>query len=309
VNGTDPDLNEHGVPSANPGSTDAHVHERGEHQGPAVSFETVRQRYPEPVARNAQWTMWGHDGGTPETSAYAIENGSLGLRGVYVPSAAGHGVGEWHWHLPGESEPVMVTPLKLPSSAPSASAAHTLPRIAAEARQKQVGAALAAAPWGGGLRWRADGDELYAFGPAGPEGPAAVFKDGLRPVGDQVVHVAAHVGERGARDSAWLTATRDLGWLRSQYATGDPAATASLDRYGWRYDIEPPGGVDVNQTLDLASPHPERREVLYPGGVDGRYIRGAQRLDKGRAVVPYLANPDFGKAGGGHGTAREGSEG
>jgi hypothetical protein len=191
---------------------------------------------------------------------------------------------------------VAVTPLRLPTSATAHHAAPA-PRLAAEAAGPLV-SALEAAPWSAGLHWRADDEELYVFAGAGAEHPAAVFADGLRPAGDQLVHVAAHVGDGQVSDSAWLTATRKIGWLRERAtAVGDAEAADLLGRYGWRYDIAAPGGVDVDATLDLAAPYPERAEVLYPGGVDGRHIRGAQRLDGGRAVGPYVTNPGFAEPG------------
>jgi hypothetical protein len=254
------------------------------------AFEAVRHQYPDALAHTGRWTMWGHDGDTPHTSAYAIENAALGLRGVFVPPAADGGIGAWHWQLPGQSGPVAVTPLRLPTSA-APGAATTPARFATEPAGPLV-PALEAAPWSAGLHWRADDEELYVFAGAGAEHPAVVFADGLRPPGGHLVHVAAHVGDEGAPDSAWLTATRKIGWLREQ-ATAAGDAAELLVRYGWRYDIAAPGGVDVDATLDLAAAHPERAEVLYPGGVDGRHIRGAQRLDAGRAVGPYVTNPGF----------------
>ncbi|KUN18369.1 hypothetical protein AQJ23_39765 [Streptomyces antibioticus] len=261
--------------------------------GPAEAFEAVRQQYPDALVHTGRWTMWGHDGDTPHTSAYAIENDALGLRGVFVPPAADRGVGAWHWQLPDHSQPVAVTPLRLPTSAAAHSAPSAPAPIAAGAATHLV-PAIEAVPWSAGLHWRADDEELYVFHGAGAEQPAAVFADGLRPAGDHLVHVAVHVADGGAPDSAWLTATRKIGWLRDRAAAaGDGTATELLARYGWRYDVAAPGGVDVNATLDLAAAHPERAEVLYPGGVDGRHIRGAQRLDAGRAVGPYVTNPGF----------------
>ncbi|MYT71725.1 MULTISPECIES: hypothetical protein [unclassified Streptomyces] len=269
------------------------------HTALSEAFEAVRQQFPEPLARTGRWTMWGHSGDAPRTSAYAIENGALGLRGLFVPPGADGSLGVWHWHLPGETRPVAVTPLKLPTSQMSptpARPAATPPRIAAEAAG-HLASALETAPWSAGLHWRTDADELYVFGPAGPEHAAAAFADGLRPAGDAPVHVAAHVSDDGVPDSAWLTATREIGWLRERATAGGAAATGLLDHYGWRYDIAAPGGVDVGATLDLAGPHPERAEVLFPGGVDSRYIRGAQRLEGGRPVGPYLTNPGFTEPG------------
>ncbi|MFB7493469.1 hypothetical protein ACFC09_01975 [Streptomyces sp. NPDC056161] len=293
--------------ASTPGVTEVSASPSGPaHPNPNEAFETVRQQHPEPLARTPRWTMWGHNGDTPHTSAYAIENGALGLRGSFVPPATDGGLGAWHWYLPGETAPVTVTPLTLPSSSPAPGAAPA-PRIAVAAGE-HIEDALRAAPWSGGLHWRGDdGEDLYVFGPAGADRPAAVFADGLRPAGDALVHVATHVSGRDVPDSAWVTATRKIGWLREQAAANTSATDELLGRYGWRYDIAAPGGVDADATLDLAGPHPERAEVLYPGGVDSRYIRGAQRLEGGRPVGRYLTNPGFVEPGA-HRTPTEGSD-
>jgi hypothetical protein len=193
---------------------------------------------------------------------------------------------------------VAVTPFVLPSGpagqAPDP-AAHPAPPVAPEDAREQVAAALESASWSTGLRRRGDEheDDLYVFGAWEPE---EVFGSGLRPCGDRLVHVLDHARDGGRPDSLWVTASRDIGWLRARIAAEEGAAGAEIaNRYGWRYDIAAPGGVDVNATLDVAAPHPRRREVLFPGGVDGRWIRGAQRLEQGRPAGPYTINPGFGR--------------
>jgi hypothetical protein len=292
------------VPNQEPAHTDVQV-PPGPAAGSSVDggstgggFADIRQQHPEPIARNTRWTMWGHSGPTAETSVYAVEFGALDLRGVYAPPAPGEGIGAWHWHVGDEAEPVAVTPLTLRSPGAPGEAAPLAgtgrPFVASEAAREPMGAALQAAPWNEGLRWRTDSEDLYVFGPSGDAAREAVFADGLRPSGDGLVHPVVHVRDSGDPGSAWVTASRDIGWLRGRAAGREGATdTAVLGRYGWRYDIAAPGGVDVNGTLDLAAPHPERREVLYPGGVDSRWIRGAQRLDGGRPVGPYMTNPGF----------------
>jgi hypothetical protein len=254
--------------------------------------------------------MWGHSGASPSTSAYAVEIPSLDLRGVYAVPAAGDGLGTWHWHVGDAAEPTAVTPLTLRSltsldrAEAGAIRQQRPPLAAADHTHPVVEAALAGHAWSAGLRWRSDGDDLYAFTAAGPHGTDGVFTTGLLPSGGLLPHVLAHVADGGAADSLWVTASRDIGRLRAgEGATGSDL----LERYGWRYDIAAPGGVDVNDTLDLAAPHPEWGEVLFPGGVDGRYVRGAQRLERGRPVGPYLTNPGFADAR--TGTATKGAAG
>ncbi|MBY8882307.1 scabin-related ADP-ribosyltransferase [Actinacidiphila acidipaludis] len=283
-----------------------------------AAFTAVRRAHPDPIAGNDRWTMWGRNGDTPHSSAYAVAFPALDLRGVYAPPASGDGLGTWHWYAGEDTRPVAVTPLTLRSPGGGGATADrpTATPVAPAATGRSATAALAAAPWSPGLRWRSGDEDLYVFSAAHAEGPDGVFARGLLPPGDHAVHPAAHaaggtdgVGDPdGAGGSVWLTASRDIGWLRGQAeAVGGEAVTGPLSRYGWRYDIAAPGGVDVNETLDLATPHPERREVLFPGGVDGRYVRGAQRLDRGRPVGPYVINPGFSERG--TGTTTKGTAG
>ena len=144
--------------------------------------------------------------------------------------------------------------------------------------------------WGTGLHPRTDDDESFVFGDRDPE---AVFRSGLAPSGEDPAHLPHQDGHAGAQDNRWLATTRDVGWLRT-HAEGEPAL---LDRYSWRYDIEAPDGEVVNGSPDSAAPRPESHEVLFRGGVAGRYIRGAQRLDGGRPVGAYRTNPGFFAAG------------
>ncbi|MGW1682266.1 scabin-related ADP-ribosyltransferase [Saccharopolyspora sp. NPDC002376] len=43
-----------------------------------------------------------------------------------------------------------------------------------------------------------------------------------------------------------------------------------------RYEVDAPGGVDVNRTLGPAGRYPAEREILFPGGVKRQYIMGAE---------------------------------
>lgn len=261
-------------------------------------FDAVVQRHPTPLGRNERWTLWGHDGDTPAGSVYAVDFPALDLRGVHVPPAsAADGAGHWHWYGDDPDAPVAVTPLSTgrPSTVPAGAGPGGVvrPVTVSAVEPGLVDHALAGASWADGLRWRTDADELHVFSAGDPRGPEGAFTVGLRPAGSQLVHIAAHVQDGGAADSLWVTATRDIGWLRRQAsATGNPVPGV-LDRHPWRYDIAAPGGADVNATLDIAAPHPERQEVLFPGGVPADRIRGAQRMDGGRPVGPYVTNPSF----------------
>ncbi|CAG6390573.1 hypothetical protein NMG29_09365 [Streptomyces cocklensis] len=262
----------------------------------AADFDAVVQQHPTPIARGERWTMWGHNGDTPSGSAYAVDFPDLNLRGVYAPPApAEDGLGHWHWHAGDADEPVAVTPLSLRSPDPATvgPTGTVRPQSVSALEPTLVDDALAAAPWADGLRWRTDAEDLYVFSAGDPRGSEGAFTVGLRPAGDRLVHVVAHAQDGGAADSLWVTATRDIGWLRRQASDAGSPVPGVLDRHPWRYDIAAPGGADVNASLDIAAPHPERQEVLFLGGVRADRIRGAQRMDAGRPVGPYVTNPGF----------------
>lgn len=67
----------------------------------------------------------------------------------------------------------------------------------------------------------------------------------------------------------------------------------------FRFRIRAPGGVDVNETLGDASPLPFQAEVAFPGGINPRFIEGAQPVTAGLlpfspvTVGDFIPNPNF----------------
>ncbi|WP_179892520.1 scabin-related ADP-ribosyltransferase [Streptomyces sp. rh34] len=133
---------------------------------------------------------------------------------------------------------------------------------------------------------------MYRFSPDGPE---RVFAEGLKPYGPEMVSVIDHVygGSALVPDTVFASTTANRNYVRDSARANPMGAPALFHRYRWRYDIDAPGGIDVNATLGLASPFPDQEEVLFPGGVGRRYIRGAQPMAYGVPVGPYVVNPHY----------------
>ncbi|MFE1879276.1 scabin-related ADP-ribosyltransferase [Streptomyces diastatochromogenes] len=78
-------------------------------------------------------------------------------------------------------------------------------------------------------------------------------------------------GTGGGQNSAHLSTSCEM-WVAQKFATYGAAKT------GWVYEIYAPGGIDVNATArrnGYQSPYLWNKEIDFPGGVDGRYIKGA----------------------------------
>ncbi|MEW2113724.1 hypothetical protein AB0945_00735 [Streptomyces sp. NPDC005474] len=236
-------------------------------------------------AATDRWTVWGVDG---DTKVLVAEIPGLGLRGTHVDggdrphagpfsSPAGeprHGQDPspaWNWYLPGEGAVASSHWRTAPLDAPHPVGPHPPVDPAVTAARRTDTTALPE-----GTRWRQDDDTLHVFSDLAPD---EVFRTGLLPGGDNPVHLLKHAVDPPA-DSAYLTAGRQTGHPRS--------ATAR-----WRYDLKVPGGIDLNATLDIASPFPDRHEVAFPGGVGPRFVRSAQRLADGTPDGTRHENPGF----------------
>jgi hypothetical protein len=266
------------------------------------------------VIQNERWSVWGQGAEDPEVRVFVAESEALGgLRGQYDagPPRAGQ-VGDsqgrlysegpaWNWYLPGGSAPVGSSrpesdvrselsqdpgaPVSVPSPHPVTDHPPVDPAITA-AQPEILGAGLPHQ-----MKWRSDGGDapLHKFSEKAPE---EVFRDGLRPKGGRLGHLLEHV-YRSPPDTAYVSTTRDRDYVHHS-ALNNPGAAASLHaRYRYRYDVVLPGGIDVNATLDIASPFPDQEEVVFPGGIHVRFIRGMQPLVNGSAIGEYVANPDF----------------
>ncbi|WP_221354057.1 lonely Cys domain-containing protein [Streptomyces beigongshangae] len=272
-----------------------------------------------PVAGSTdRHTVWGYGQDDPDLHVFVAEIPSLGLRGEYTsdgPSAGGvtdmagrvHFDGPaWNWYLPGRGlvassrlltepgtadprEPSPV-PVGWPATGPVSPTPPVDPAAVAADPAALTGATLPDA------LWRDHDGPLYRFSPDGPE---RVFSEGLKPYGSETVHLIDHVygGRSLVPDTVFASTTANRHYVRDSARANPLGAPALYRRYRWRYDLEVPGGIDVNATLGLASPFPDQEEVLFPGGVARRHIRGAQPMAGGVPAGPYVANPYFVPAG------------
>ncbi|MCW2943369.1 MAG: hypothetical protein JWR24_86, partial [Actinoallomurus sp.] len=276
-------------------------------------FAATVAEFPE-VVRNDRWTVWGQGAEEPDFRVFVAESPALGgLRGQYDPEGPKAGrvtdhTGRvydrgpaWNWYLPGgghllaSSRPATVVrsfetdALGVPISPPTLHPVSEVPAVdpsATAALRRLLDGGLPHA-----MRWRSEQGEapLYKFSDKAPE---AVFRDGLLPKGEQLVHLLDHV-YNSPPDTAYVSTSRSVHYLRDS-TYNDPGSAAALHgRYRWRYDVQVPGGIDVNATLDIASPFPDQQEVAFPGGIHPRYIVGAQPLVNGSPAGAYVHNPAF----------------
>ncbi len=270
-------------------------------------YEETLEAFPVAVATDRH-TVWGYGQDDPDFHVFVAEIPSLGLRGEYNsdgPSAGGvtdmagrvYSRGPaWDWYLPGRglvassrlltdegAEPV---PVGWPATGPVSPTPPVDPAVVAADPAALAGSTLPDA------LWRDHEGPLFRFSPDGPE---QVFREGLKPYGPEMVHLIDHVygGSALVPNTVFASATANRDYVRDSARANPMGADALHRRYRWRYDMEVPGGIDVNATLGLASPFPDQEEVLFPGGIDRRYIRGVQPMAYGMPVGPYVPNPYF----------------
>lgn len=130
---------------------------------------------------------------------------------------------------------------------------------------RSVASTAAAERW----QWRTDVNTLWRGDTR--ETVEEIFNTGFTPRGDQLTPLAEYIVKGGGQSSAHLSTSCEK-WVAQKFATYGSAKT------GWVYEIYAPGGIDVNATArlnDYNSPYLWNKEIDFPGGVKGRYIKGA----------------------------------
>ncbi|MEU9143913.1 hypothetical protein [Streptomyces sp. NPDC048349] len=136
----------------------------------------------------------------------------------------------------------------------------TTPSIA-----RPVASAAATERW----QWRTDVNALWRGDTR--ETVEEIFETGFTPRGEQVTPLAEYIVKGGGQNSAHLSTSCEK-WVAQKFATYGSAKT------GWVYEMYAPGGIDVNATArfnNYGSPYLWNKEIDFPGGVKGRYIKGA----------------------------------
>ncbi|MFI6690707.1 hypothetical protein ACIBLA_02875 [Streptomyces sp. NPDC050433] len=118
-------------------------------------------------------------------------------------------------------------------------------------------------------QWRDDTNTLWRGDTR--ENVEDLFDKGFTPRGEAMVPLAEYIVKGGGQNSAHLSTTCEK-WVAQKFATYGAAKT------GWVYEIDAPGGIDVNATAALnryESPYLWNKEVDFPGGIDGQFIKQA----------------------------------
>lgn len=118
-------------------------------------------------------------------------------------------------------------------------------------------------------QWRNDDNTLWRGDTR--ENVEDLFDEGFIPRGDTMVPLAEYIVKGGGQNSAHVSTTCEE-WVAQKFATYGAAKT------GWVYEIDAPGGIDVNATAAVnryESPYLWNKEIDFPGGIEGRYIKKA----------------------------------
>ena len=115
-------------------------------------------------------------------------------------------------------------------------------------------------------------------------GPGAMYHEGFVPKGNDL-DLGAHV-DYNSPQAAYVSTTTDVDYALENAADGD-----------WEYDIDAPGGVDVNATLEK-NQYSKESEIAYPGGIQPERIRGAWQIKRDPVTGEmtrgeYIPNPNY----------------
>ncbi|MDH6550344.1 putative T7SS-secreted protein [Streptomyces sp. SAI-041] len=117
--------------------------------------------------------------------------------------------------------------------------------------------------------WRESHEPLYRNDNRHPE---EIFEQGFHPWDSSNNDLFGYV--EGNHKSAFVGTTRDAdaNWVKD-----------------YRYEIDAPGGIDVNQTL----PNNKYDEVAFAGGIDRKHIKGAWEILPDGTKGEWLPNPRY----------------
>jgi hypothetical protein len=118
-------------------------------------------------------------------------------------------------------------------------------------------------------QWRDDDNTLWRGDTR--ENVQQLFRDGFTPRGETLTPLAEYIVKGGGQNTAHVSTSCEK-WVAQKFATYGAAKT------GWVYEIEAPGGIDVNATAhlnDYESPYLWNKEIDFPGGIEGSHIKSA----------------------------------
>ncbi|WP_142213353.1 Flp family type IVb pilin [Streptomyces sp. SLBN-118] len=126
----------------------------------------------------------------------------------------------------------------------------------------------------GHVTWRESGEQLYRND---TRPPSVIFKEGFAPQDPNNPDLDSYVNE--SQHSAFVGTTNN-----EQFAT----------KWGAKYvyDIDAPGGIDINKTFD-DPPFSHEDEIAFPGGIRPEYIRGVWEVRPDGSLGKYTGNKNF----------------
>ncbi|WP_411139025.1 putative T7SS-secreted protein [Streptomyces sp. C10] len=120
--------------------------------------------------------------------------------------------------------------------------------------------------------WREDHEPLYRNDNRHPQ---EIFDQGFHPRDPSNADLYGYV--EGNQASAFVGTTKDAdaNWLTK-----------------YRYEVDAPGGIDVNQTLP-SNKYRDEQEIAFPGGIDRKHIKGAWELLPDGTKGEWMPNPQY----------------
>ncbi|MCZ2525921.1 WXG100 family type VII secretion target [Streptomyces sp. HB2AG] len=121
--------------------------------------------------------------------------------------------------------------------------------------------------------WRQDHEPVWRNDNRPPQ---EIFEDGFQPRDASNTDLEGYV--EGNHPSAFVGTTRDpdANWLT---------------RY--RYEVDAPGGIDVNETLPNNKYREVDQEVAFPGGIDRKHIKGGWEILPNGEKGQWIPNPHY----------------
>ncbi|MGW8555861.1 putative T7SS-secreted protein [Streptomyces tubercidicus] len=107
--------------------------------------------------------------------------------------------------------------------------------------------------------------------------PREIFDQGFHPRDSSNVDLFGYV--ESSHGSAFVSTTRDAdaNWVTH-----------------YRYEVDAPGGIDVNETLPNNKYHEIDQEIAFAGGIDRKHIKGAWEMDPRTGTKgEWIPNPHY----------------
>ncbi|MEU2489843.1 hypothetical protein [Streptomyces sp. NPDC007883] len=107
--------------------------------------------------------------------------------------------------------------------------------------------------------------------------PSVIFKEGFAPQNEYNTDLDSYVNE--SEPSAFVGTTSNEDFATKWGAT-------------YVYDIDAPGGIDINRTFD-ESPYSHEDEIAFPGGIRPEYIKGVWEVRPDGSLGKYVPNKNY----------------